>query len=206
MSLTTDEWRDTAMIFTESVEFALNNIAGPNEEMRDRLTDFLMSLILAEKPYLLASARGLDHAVDLVFMDPDVCDFILMIVFVFFSRWAASPERYANLAESLAFAVAADTPHLLQSSGFLHPSRPASQPHASQRLVATPVEIHESLPDPELAGDLLLQNKWLGVLLLIHLFVMPPRNRRGSRSARGDGGSTGSAGTGAGGITSQAGP
>jgi hypothetical protein len=169
MPLTSDEWRDTAEVFTDSVEFVLNNVTGPNEELRTRLTDFLMSLILADKPYLLASARGLDRAVDLVFADPDVCDFVLMVVFVFFSRWGASLERYTNLVESLAFAVAAD---------------PSSQPAPRQSLVATPFGIHESLPDPALAQDLLLQNKWLSVLLLIHLFVVVPRPRRTPKSPR----------------------
>ena len=174
MSLTTDEWRDTAEVFTESVEFALNNITGPNEKLREKLTDFLMSLILADKPYLLASARGLDRAVNLVFLDQEVCDFVLMIVFVFFSRWGASVERYTNLVESLAFAIAADA------------ADTSAQRAPRQGLVATPPEIHESLPDPALAQDLLRQNKWLSVLLLIHLFVVIPRARRNPKPARTD--------------------
>ncbi|MBB5409281.1 hypothetical protein HDG34_003222 [Paraburkholderia sp. HC6.4b] len=146
----------------------LNNIAAGNEELHEKLTDFLMSLILADKPYLLASAKGLDRAVNLAFVDPQVCDFILMIVFVFFSRWGASFSRYMHLVESLAFAVAGDAPF----------SPPGSQTTQRQVLVATPSEIHESLPDPALTQDLLLQNKWLSVLLLIHLFVGAPRAKR----------------------------
>ncbi|WP_233874266.1 hypothetical protein [Paraburkholderia adhaesiva] len=176
MALTTDEWRDTAAVFTESVEFVLNNVAGPNDELREKLTGFLMSLILADKPYLLAAARGLERAVDLAFEDPQVCDFILMIVFVFFSRWGASGERYASLVESLAFAVEADASHLSHAS-----PAPGVQ---RQELVATPPEIHESLPDPGLTRELLLQNKWLTVLLLIHLFVVIPRAKHTVRTVR----------------------
>jgi hypothetical protein len=92
--------------------------------------------------------------------------------------------------------VAADTsqmPYGVHTSLSPHPARPAHslrpplQPHTAsqQSLVATPDEIHESLPDPDVAGDLLLQNKWLSVLLLIHLFVMPPRVKR-ARKLRGE--------------------
>ncbi|WP_233874973.1 hypothetical protein [Paraburkholderia adhaesiva] len=169
MPLTSDEWRDTAAVFTESVEFVLNNVTGPLEELRDKLTDFLTALILAEKPYMLASARGLDRAIDLVFADPEICDFVLMIVFVFFSRWGASPDRYASLVESLAFGVTAD-------------DYPRSGP--TPGLVAMPPEIRESLPDPAHAQDFLLRNKWLSVLLLIHLFVVIPRAKRSPKAAR----------------------
>jgi hypothetical protein len=110
------------------------------------------------------------NAVETVFADEVLRDFVLTLTFVFFSRWGASDEKYAQLVETFAFSVSADVP--TSNTGTLNvPS-------------AIPPAILADLSKSDNVRSRLLANKWLATLLLIQLVVQMPDLSETKKRAR----------------------
>jgi hypothetical protein len=165
MSLLPNDLSETAQVFVDSMQHVLANAKSMSEERHNKLNTFVYSLVLVEKPYMIASPKGVQHAIELVFEDEVIRDFVFMLGFTFFARWGASGPRHNDLVQSLAFAVSGDgTPVRGQDS-----------------LVMMPAEIADLLPDPDGVLTLLQQNKWLVTLLMIQLFVLVPEPLKPSK-------------------------
>jgi hypothetical protein len=161
MSLLPNELIETGEVFVASIEHVLANSKRMSEERYAKLSKFLYSMVLAEKPYMIASPKGVQHAIELVMEDEVIRDFVFTLGFTFLARWGGS-GRYVELVQALAFAVSGDG----------NPVR------GQDSLVMMPVDIADLLPDPDGVLDLLQQNKWLVTLLMIQLFVLVPEPPR----------------------------
>jgi hypothetical protein len=147
--LTTDEMVEAAQVFTEAYHHVL---ANTGLETRARIIEFVGHVVLAEKPYILVTPEGLDHAIGLVFENKYVVDFVHTLLFTFGSRWGMSQEKYEGLAANLAAGAAPIS---------LAPASLRSTPDALASRLA-------SFPD---AYSLLVANQWLVILLLLQAFV-----------------------------------
>lgn len=165
MSLLPHELIETGEVFVASMEHVLKNSTRMSDERSSKLSKFVYSMVLAEKPYMLASPKGVQHAIELVFEDEVIRDFVFTLGFTFLARWGGS-ARYFELVQALAFAVSGDG----------NPVR-----GQQESLVMMPVEIADLLPDPEGVQTLLQQNKWLVTLLMIQLFVLVPEPPKPSK-------------------------
>jgi hypothetical protein len=159
MALNVEEWNQVGEVFKGSLEHVLANSKSFSTEAQDKINRFLLGFVMIEKPYMLATPAGVQHAVETVFTDEIVRDFVLTLVFVFTARWGSNSERFAELVESLAFAVSAQSPTHIASS-------------PSKNSIPSP--ILAELPKEEMVVPVLLENKWLVVLLLAQLTVQLP--------------------------------
>lgn len=145
--LSTDEMVEVAAVFTESYHHVLSNLAT---EQRSRIIEFVARVVLSEKPYLLVTPEGLDHAIGLVFENKQVTDFVLTLLFTFGSRWGMSQDRYSALAANLAFGASPVTQQ---------PNR--AMPDALASRLASFADVY----------NLLVANQWLVILLLFQSLV-----------------------------------
>ncbi|SAK59266.1 hypothetical protein AWB81_01817 [Caballeronia arationis] len=164
MSLLPNELIETGEVFVASMQHVLANCMRMSEERYGKLSKFVYSMVLAEKPYMIASPKGVQHAIELVFEDEVIRDFVFTLGFTFLARWGGL-GRYSELVQALAFAVSGDG----------NPVR------GQESLVMMPAEIGDLLPDPEGVLTLLQQNKWLVTLLMIQLFVLVPEPPKASK-------------------------
>ncbi|WP_144106724.1 hypothetical protein [Paraburkholderia sp. BCC1886] len=160
MSLLPQEWADAAAVFVDSFDHVFGHTKTMSPEPQERLGKFVYSLVLREKPFMIASADGIGHAVEIAFTDPEIRDFILTLGFTFYSRWGATGERYAHLVESLAFAVSGDSGQ--------------GMPQGITGFPAMPQPILDALAEERACKGLLMANKWLVTMLLIQLCVKAP--------------------------------
>lgn len=149
--LSTDEMVEAAEVFNEAYLHVVANTAG---DTRSRIIEFVAHVVLAEKPYLLVTPEGLDHAIGLVFENKHVTDFVHTLLFTFGSRWGMSQEKYEALAANLAAGAS--------------PLAPASD------YRSTPIALASRLATFTDAYRLLVANQWLVILLLLQAFVSVP--------------------------------
>jgi hypothetical protein len=169
MALSVTEWNEVGEVYKGSLEYVLDNSKSFSLEAQNKINRFLLSFVMIEKPYTLTTPSGLKHAVETVFIDEIIRDFVLTLAFVFSSRWGANAQRFAELVESLAFAVSASD---VRNTG---PSKSA-----------IPQPILDDLPKEELVLPMLQGNKWLVVLLLAQLTVQIPVLVEGKKKATRD--------------------
>lgn len=165
MALTADEWITVGEVFKDSLQFVLSNSRILSAEAQERLTRFVYAYVLVQRPFTITTPQGSQHAVETVFTDEIVRDFVLSLVYVFFSRWGGTNQRFSDLVETLAFAVSAG------SSG------PLGNGVGSRNMI--PKQLLEDLPKEEAVRQVLGDNKWLVVLLLIQLVVGVPVPQEG---------------------------
>lgn len=144
--LSTDEMVEVGHVLLEAYRDVL---ANQSEESRPRTASFVAEFCLRNKPYILVTADGLAGAIDTVFSDRHVTDFVLTLVHIFGSRWGMTQQRLNSLAVNLASGAALPVTSELRSIPNALASRLASFPDAYSLLVANP---------------------WLVVLMLLQLF------------------------------------
>jgi len=142
-----DEMINVGDVFIKSYNFILSNFVP---ESKKEIQDFTAGLVLREKPYMLVTKEGLPRAVNLVFSNEYIRDFIYSLEFAFFSRWGQSSNHVNGLMEILARGV-----------GLANPDKNN----------VTPNEINNRLTDETDAFEIIKHNRWLAMLLLIQLFV-----------------------------------
>ncbi len=160
MALNAGDWVEIGEVFKDSLEHVLRNTQALEEKSRARIQHYVYHSALYDNPYMLLTMAGVKNAVETVFSDEVVRDFVLRLSFVFFSRWGTSDEKYGQLIDTLAFAVSADVP-----TGF-----------SGTQLVpcAIPSQVLADMPKSELARSTLYTNKWLSIVLLLQLVIQMP--------------------------------
>lgn len=146
LPLSTDQMVEVGQVLLEAYRDVLDN---QSEESRPRIASFVAEFCLRTKPYILVTPEGLAGAIETVFSDPRVTDFVLTLVHIFGSRWGMTQERLNSLATNLASGAALPVTSELRSIPNALASRLASFPDAYHLLVANP---------------------WLVVLMLLQLF------------------------------------
>lgn len=161
MALTAEEWISVGEVYKDSLKFVLdNNSRMLTPDVNEHLLRFMYTYVLVQKPFTITTPQGMQHAVETVFTDEVVRDFVLTLVYVFFSRWGGTQQRFSELVESLAFAVSAGG------------SGPFGNGAGSRNAI--PKQLLEDLPKEEGVRSALGDNKWLVVLLLMQLIVAFP--------------------------------
>lgn len=162
MALNAEEWVEIGLVFKDSLDHVLASLRHRESAVQERVNVFVYKTVLFDHPYMLCTPNGVKDAVETIFSDVHLRDFVLTLSFTFFSRWGASNEKYLHLTETLAFAVSADG---------------ATTPASNTSLIvqsAIPVAIFHDMPKDAQTRAVLLANKWLAVLLLIQLVVQAP--------------------------------
>lgn len=146
--LATDEMVEVAGLIQESYRHVMSNFLG---DTRTQLTGWTAEWILTQKPYFLVTLEGHRNAMEAVFQNKHVTDFVFTLLHNFGARWGMAPERFAGLCANLAYSAVPKTSYSI-----------SSVPDAiADRLAAS----------SEDAYQLLLANPWLVVLMLLQLFV-----------------------------------
>jgi hypothetical protein len=170
MALSTEEWVDVGGVFKDSLDHVMQNSKALDQKAQERIMMFVHSTAIADKPWMLCTQLGIKRAVEVVFEDVVLRDFILQLSFTFFSRWGASGEKYAHLIETLAFAVSVNG-HDAPNGTLLVPS-------------AIPPAVADDMVTQQVALSALHANKWLVIMLLISLVVQLPEEVTHSRRTR----------------------
>jgi hypothetical protein len=147
MNIKTDDMVTVANVFKESFEHCISGLTGETQTLALR---FVAEVILREKPYMLVTTEGLDHAMELVFGREENRDFILTLAFTFFARLGHDDDFVKGLAGNLARGAA------LASKADLN---------------AVPDPIKGRLAELKDVQELLEANSWLMVVLLLQLFI-----------------------------------
>ncbi len=146
--LSTEQMVIVAETFQESLQHVLSNYLG---ETKTDIQLFVAEIVLKNKPYMLVTEEGLQHAVNLVFTNEQHRDFIFTLAFTFFARWGESDMHVTGLAENLA--------------------RGTSQVHHNLEYNAVPDQLTMRLSTMEDTKLLLEANKWLMIVFLLQLFI-----------------------------------
>ena len=147
-TLNTDQIASCSQVFQESLSHVISNSIG---DTRQHIQHFIANVILKEKPYLLVTEEGIQHAINLTFSDERTRDFVFMLSFTFFSRWGGTHQDIDSLSENLAIGVT----HAYRG----HP------------LNAVPTQIGDRLTSFEEAAQLISVNRWLIILLMLQLTI-----------------------------------
>lgn len=153
MALSTEQMAQVVDVFNKSVVFTIAKY--PSVEHRNSLKELLAQITQAIMPTQVLTADGLAELQQLVFANAANRDFILSLVFVFFSRLAGSEQELVDLCEVLVRSV----------------SSAPLKTDVKSAIQATPTEVSSRLITSENALSLLLANKWLVVVLLVQLVV-----------------------------------
>lgn len=145
--LSTDSMVVAAKIFQESYLHVMNNY---DQESKKAAVVFAAEIILRYKPYMMLTPDGVAHMQDLVFKKEANRDFVLMLAFTFFSRFSEGNEPVTQLAGNLTQGVCINT---------------------MGNWDAVPKDISERLATPTEVLDILINNRWFMVLLLLQLFI-----------------------------------
>lgn len=152
MPLHFTDMADVATVFQETFAHVTKNLEGSTAY--EEVIKFCGHLVLFEKPYILVSSEGLPNAITMTFTRESVRDFVMTLSYNFFTRWGGSQEAIAALADNLSFG--------------------AGQAQVGRDLCAMPQPIAARLGEQEDTKTLLLNNRWLMVLLLIQAFISMP--------------------------------
>jgi len=146
-NISTEMMQDAAVVFQDSFTHCLSNLIG---ESKERMKFFIAEILLKEKTFLLPTIEGLPHLISLVFSSAENRDFIFDLHFVFFARFGNSDADVKGLLGNIARGVALSSVNPLN---------------------AIPKDINNRLIDESDANDLLLNNQWIAIVLMIKLFI-----------------------------------
>lgn len=160
MALDAVDWIEIGQVFKDSLEHVLQNSQALELATQERIQRFVYVEAFYKKPYMLATPAGVKGAIEMVFGDEVLRDFILSLTYHFYSRWGANNEKFQYLVETLAFAVSVDGP----------PDGTMAVPYQS----GIPTQVQDDLARSDTVRPTLLANKWLVIILLIQLVVAMP--------------------------------
>jgi hypothetical protein len=137
---------DVGESFERALSHVLNNTLGTTYT---KINGFIAEQVLRVKPWILLTDDGLTKVSDDIFGDGELQDFMLELTYTFGSYWGASADKYIQLADVLGTSVGIQVEGVLAN------------------------EIKTRTVTPERATQRLQANRWLMVLILMHLFVEP---------------------------------
>ena len=134
-------------VFQESLQHCL---AGLLSNTKLTISEFIASVILQEKPFMVLTPEGIPHVIDIVFTSSEIRDFVFNLHFTFFSRWGHSEDNVDGLINNLSRGLGLSN---------------------MARLSAMPNDISNRLITFEHATEVLKENKWIIIILLIQLCI-----------------------------------
>jgi len=145
--LETEQLIEASQTFDDSFTHVLSNYLPDSKK---QIVEFIGKIILQEKPYLLVSEEGLTRAISLVFGDDAIRDFIFTLHFTFYARFGHSDDHIQRLISSIARGVGLASHYPLS---------------------AIPTQINQRLTKLEDAYNIINDNRWLSIILMIQLFI-----------------------------------
>lgn len=126
-----------------------------DQEQRDKLMGWCITIAVEGKPWMWTSAEGQELLLDLVMVDEFYRDFVMTLTFMFFARWGEANVKFTGLVDTLSWGTAADNVN-----------------NDDKGLVLMPAAISDRLVSQADVKKYLAANKWVVTLMLIKLFVM----------------------------------
>lgn len=145
--LTGEEMREVGEVFIETVQHVL---ASYPPEGREGLQQLMMNFIAKYKPWAMVTPQGIGDLVEFVWTNSGFTDFLMMLSFVFFSRWGSSDEKIQALTNNLA-----------RGTGLV----------VRDENNAVPRQYSERLPDFSAAQSRIAANRWIAIALMLPLFI-----------------------------------
>jgi len=148
--INTEEMNNVAQVFVDAAyRYVIGNMTG---DTLAKVQEFVIRIVLQEKPYLLVTPEGLTHITKYVFGQKAHLDFVLSMEYAFFARWGGDDQDVIRLAQNLARGVS-------YSGGM------------TKELNSIPHVIYDRLLDYDDALKILQANKWLMIVLMMQLFI-----------------------------------
>jgi len=122
------------------------------ETARIEIIAWMTDLAGTSKPWMWATADGLELIIARVFEQPAILDFVMLLQFHFFIRWGEAQLKFTELVDVLSWAC-------------------AGQPSADAENSAVPVDLKVRMNVREDVQALLADNPWMVCLLLLRSYV-----------------------------------
>lgn len=146
-NLTTEQMVIATSTFQESFQHVLGNYVG---DSRTHIQKFVAGVVLRQKPYMLVTEEGVQHAMKLAFGNEADRDFLFTLTYTFFSRFGETNEPVKGLATALARGVSIGS---------------------HNELSAVPEPLQKRLPVEVDVRAMLESNQWLMTLLMMQLCI-----------------------------------
>lgn len=137
---------DVGESFERALQHVLNNTLGTTYT---NVNGFIADQVLRTKPWMLMTDDGIKTSSETIFGNAELQDFMLELTYTFGAYWGASADKYNQLADVLGTSVGIQVEGILAN------------------------EIKTRTATPERSIQRLQANRWLMVLILMHLFVEP---------------------------------
>jgi hypothetical protein len=170
MALEVGDWIELGQVFKDSLEHVLRNAQALEQATQDRIQRFVYVEAFYKKPYMLVTPQGVKSAIEMVFGDEILRDFVLSLTYHFYSRWGTTNEKFLHLVDTLAFAVSVDGP----------PASNTALPYQS----GIPPQVQDDMASSETVRPTLLANKWIVIILLLQLVVAMPDLKAPAKNSR----------------------
>lgn len=147
MTLDAEQMKDVGACIVQAFEHQLSNTFG---QTKLDAMEFVFDLVLRQKPFMMVTQPGYEAIVHSVFTKETIRDFVLSMSYNFYTYWAGTDEDHKALAQTLAL-----------SAGYQVPS-----------LIPKPITDH--MATSEAAQSILVNNRWLCVLMLLPVWLQAP--------------------------------
>lgn len=127
-----------------------------DEAAREKIMMLCTKIVVEEKPWMWVSPEGVNHLDDLIMVEELTRDFIMALTFTFFSRWGEAKVKFTGLVDTLSWGCAVDNANA-----------------EDQSYVLMSKDLSARLSSQETVKKYLAANKWVVVMMLIKLFVLP---------------------------------
>lgn len=145
---TAEDMDNVRIAFTEAYDQSLSQYLEPDQQLKIKI--LAADLAHTTKPVLLLTTDGMVSMVEKIFENPVALSFIQRLSFNFFGRWTEASTHYAALSHCLAFACSGDS---------------------QSNFTATPEAIATRLVPFEKAKDVISNNRWVAIILLLVLYL-----------------------------------
>ena len=147
MTLDAEQMKDVGACIAQAFEHQLKNTFGQTK--LDAMA-FVYDVVLRQKPFMMVTQQGYEAIVASVFQKDDIRDFVLSMTYNFYTYWASSTDDHESLAKTLALAAGYQVPSLI------------------------PKQITDYLATVEAAEKILVNNRWLCMLMLLPVWLEAP--------------------------------
>ena len=148
VSVTGQRTNEIIEIFNESVLRALMRF---DEEGMESLSAWIDNVYKSFNPFFLITAESIGRITGMVFSEEKVRDFIFLTSSLFFSRFDSATGEYEMLVENLTQAV---LPFNVEST----------------KALPVPKEIVDRFDDANSVKEVLLNNKWIAIIVMLTLY------------------------------------
>jgi hypothetical protein len=97
MALDAADWVEIGQVFKDSLTHVLQNAQALEQPVRDRISRFVYVEAFYKKPYMLVTPAGVKSAIEVVFGDEVLRDFILSLTFSLGNEQREIPTPSGNV-------------------------------------------------------------------------------------------------------------